>query len=89
MIPSPLRGGISCGEEIMNTPDIQTCENCLNAYQNGHSVSVWCVDKDFDAQFCPGLDRSVIAGETCGRWSRRRKDQPRLDFHRTMELSLF
>lgn len=67
----------------------QVCSNCLNAFQNDHSICVWCCNKEFDAQFTPGLDCTVKANESCGRWSKRRQDQPKLDFHKTMQLSLF
>ncbi len=73
----------------MNDNIGHTCSNCLNAYQNDHVICVRCCNKDFDAQFAPGQECSVEANESCGRWSRRRQDQPELDFRKTIQLSLF
>ena len=73
----------------MNTSTEHVCANCLNAYQNNYTTSVLCYNKEFEAQFTPNLDCTVKAKETCGRWSTRRQDQNMLDFHKTIQLSLF
>jgi|GEM_PF-4997404 len=65
------------------------CANCLHAYTNCHVAKVYCPNRDFVAQFTPGYDSSVKADETCDMWTRRRKDQPRLDFHKALQLTLF
>lgn len=73
----------------MNTSTERTCANCLNAYTNDHVVSVYCSNKDFKAQFTPGYDCTVKADETCCMWTKRRNNQPKLDFHKALQLSLF
>lgn len=67
----------------------RVCSNCLHAYTNCHVVNVYCPNKDFVAQFTPGYDCTVKADETCDMWTQRRKEQPRLNFHKTIQLTLF
>lgn len=73
----------------MATRQKEVCSNCLHAYTNDHVVNVYCSNKDFKAQFTPGYDCTVKADETCCMWTKRRNDQPKLDFHKALQLSLF
>lgn len=74
---------------MCNNTVSQTCSNCLNAYNSPWDVDVHCVNLEFDEQFDPSVTTTVKAEGSCGRWSRRKPTQPRLDFHRSVQLTLF
>lgn len=67
---------------------MNTCKNCLNAYNNPYTTRVLCANKEFDAQFRP-VDTWVLPNETCGRFTQRKKSQPRLIFDNAIQLTLF
>ena len=65
------------------------CSNCMHAYSNEHTVKVWCSNQEFAAQTDPEIDGSIEADGLCDMWTPRRKDQPKLDFHKVIQLELF
>lgn len=67
---------------------IQTCENCLNAYNSPHDSLVRCWNKEFEAQF-HNIDVTVKLGDTCGTWQRRNDNQEAVNFHQAIQLTLF
>lgn len=66
----------------------QCCRHCLNAYNNPYTTKVLCANKEFDAQFWD-VRTWVLPNETCGRWTRRRDNQPKLNFDIAIQLTLF
>lgn len=66
----------------------QTCRHCLNAYNNPYTTKVLCGNKEFMAQFMD-VPTFVLPNETCDSWTRRRDNQPKLDFERAIQLTLF
>lgn len=67
----------------------QNCKNCLNAYNCTASHDVRCVNLEFDQQFDDAVNVSVTECQSCGRWSLRRDDQSKLNFHQVIQLDLF
>lgn len=66
----------------------RTCENCLNAYNSSYDTAVRCWNKEFEAQF-HDIDVTVRKDETCGTWQRRNDNQKAVNFHQTIQLTLF
>ena len=64
------------------------CKNCLNAYNNRYTTKVLCWNKEFQAQ-SEDIDVSVRPDEVCGTYTRRRENQPRLNFEQAIQLTLF
>lgn len=73
---------------MVTSAENRTCKNCLNAYNSPHSIKVYCVNKEFQAQF-QDIDTTVKPEETCGTWSPRRADQQRIIFNNPVQLELF
>lgn len=67
---------------------IQTCRNCLNAYNSPHQSEPLCYNKEWLAQFQP-IDCTVRPNEACGTWQRRNDSQPPVRFAQAVQLSLF
>lgn len=66
----------------------QCCRNCLNAYNNPYTTKVLCANLEFDAQFS-NVKTYVLPNESCGRFYKRRTDQPKLNFEQAIQLELF
>lgn len=66
----------------------QVCRYCLNAYNPPYGTKVLCCNKEFDAQFFD-VETSVLPNESCGRYTPRSSNQPKLIFEKAIQLSLF
>lgn len=67
---------------------MNTCKNCLNAYNNPYTPRVLCSIREFEAQFYD-VKTYVTPDETCGCFTKRKPDQPRLIFDNAIQLTLF
>ena len=65
----------------------KTCGNCLNAYNNIHIPGVFCINKDFDAQFMD-IPTTCSPGETCGRYYPRKASQEKIRWNTPVQLTL-
>ena len=68
---------------------IRTCSNCLNAYNCSALGKVCCYNLEFDAQFDESVCTIVHATDSCTRWSQRKEEQQKLNFHMAIQLDLF
>lgn len=68
----------------------RVCKNCINAYNSRAHSKVHCVNKAWEMQFDPYMTDDVVnANETCGTFTPRRPDQPKLLFNQPIQLELF
>ena len=68
----------------------RVCKNCINAYNSRADGKVHCVNKAWEMQFDPYMTDDVVnANETCGTFTPRRPDQPKLLFNQPIQLELF
>lgn len=68
---------------------IQTCRNCLNAYNSPYRQQPQCWNKEWLYEGQQDADCSVRPDESCGTWQQRADNQPPVRFTQAVQLELF